>query len=84
MKTRNKNDRDHEKITTSELRSSLYDRYRHELDALWRNSNFIWVFETLIFTAYAFCLTSLINKGDIKFIYNLLSTFVAFIKHVLH
>ena len=77
MKTRNKNDRDHEKITTSELRSSLYDRYRHELDALWRNSNFIWVFETLIFTAYAFCLTNLINNIDTRFVYNILSTFLS-------
>ncbi len=76
---RTRNDDGHEKITTTELRSSLYEQYRHELDSIWRNSSFIWVFEGVIFTSYAFCLTSLINKGDIKFIYNLLSTFVAFI-----
>lgn len=40
------------KTSADSLRNSLYEQYRHEIDGLWRNSNFAWAFEGLLFAAY--------------------------------
>lgn len=43
-------------VTADHLRDSYYDRYKEELNRLWRNSLFIWGFEVLLFTGFGWLL----------------------------
>ena len=53
-------------ISAESVRSSYYEQYRHEIDAIWRNSTFLWTFEALIFGAYGVLLNSILHQGKIQ------------------
>lgn len=57
-----KNGNEDLKITADGLRNSLYEQYRHEIDAIWRNSRFIWTFEAVLFGAYGIVVLRLLDK----------------------
>ena len=39
-------------VTADGVRNSMYEQYRHELDAIWKNSRFSWTFEAVLFCAF--------------------------------
>ena len=48
-------------ISVEAVRSSYYEQYRHEIDAIWRNSKFAWSFEAVIFGACGFLFNDVLN-----------------------
>ena len=68
-------------ISADGLRSSFYDQYRHEIDAIWRNSTFLWGFEVVLFGAYGISVTKLIEADSIHaaFGYCISIVFITFI-----
>lgn len=45
-------DEGEKKVSADGVRDSMYEQYRHELDAIWRNSRFRWTFEAVLFGAF--------------------------------
>ena len=66
-------------ITADAVRATMYDQYRHEIDAIWRNSRFIWGFETVIFSGYGIIMIESLKCPDSLFGYYLVAVFLSMI-----
>lgn len=51
-------------VTADGVRNSMYEQYRHELDAIWRNSRFSWTFEAVLFGAFGVLLQQAISTAQ--------------------
>lgn len=51
-------------VSADGVRDSMYEQYRHELDAIWRNSRFSWTFEAVLFGAFGVLFQQTISTGQ--------------------
>ncbi len=71
-----------QKISVDNLRSSYYEQYRNELNGIWRNSQFLWAFDSILFGGYGFLISKSIDLLSDKpklYICNEISLFLCFL-----